>query len=233
MNHTKILFAALLLLSTRLSAQVVECDTMSLAHVDAGIVFQSAMLVTPDSSILVPMVNNTTTNFAYPQIKLVNTTPLPSGMSLYSTGWVVFASAWNVGDTATASVDYYVNTPIPDNYTVTFKLYATNFDPLTIDSCVFVNTLTINLKPVSAAAVQEVNNTQPSLSFYPNPATKQINVNAQNDTELEIYATTGALVQTTSITKSKNTVDVSGLAAGIYFLKEKGTTVVQKLVKVD
>ena len=225
MNHSKILIAALLMFSVRLSAQDVECDTMSLAHVDDGIVFKSAMLVTPDSSILVPMVNNTTTNFAYPQIKLVNTTPLPPGMSLYSTGWVVFASAWNIGDTATASVDYNVNTVIPDNYTVTFKLYAKNFAPLTIDSCLFVNTITINLKPVSVAAVQEVNSVHPSLSFYPNPAAKQINVNIQDDALIEIYTATGALVQMTAISKSHNTVDIAGLPAGIYFVKEKGMSV--------
>jgi hypothetical protein len=227
-----ILFALVLLVGDRLSAQVVECDTMTITYISTEIAFKNDIFSAADSMITVPFINNTHANFAYPQAKLVNTTPLPTGMTLYSTGWVVFASAWNVGDTATASISYNVTAPIPDNYTVTFKLYMTNFAPLSIDSCVFANTLTINLKPTVPSAVNEVNAGH-SFSFYPNPAKDRIEVSVNAETTLEIYGISGTLLQTATIGKQANSVDVSSLPTGVYFLREKGGGVVQKLVKVD
>ncbi len=231
MKHFPLL-TILLFLSGTVAAQVVECDTMGVAYDAAHIQFKRAILVTPDSSIIIPMVNNTHTNFAYPQIKLENTTPLPPGMSLYNTGWNVFASAWNVGDKMPVNVDYYVNTTIPDNYMVTFKLYVTNFAPLTIDSCVFVNTLTINLKPVIPAAVQQINGGITGLSFYPNPVTNAIYLTqVAAGAVIEIYSVTGALVQAAAIDQY-NKLDVSSLSTGLYFIKQKGAASMQKLLKL-
>ena len=226
---------ALLLACTgmKVSAQVVECDTMTLTHVNAGIKFQATTLSAPDSSIVIPMVNNTTTNFAYPQIKLINTTPLPPGMSLHDANWQVFASAWNIGDTAPAYTNYFVNTIIPDNYTVTFKLYATNFAPLTIDSCVFVNTLNINLKPVGTASITNVAASEHTVVFYPNPAADHINICSTTDVaQLEICSVTGTIVMTASITKQATSIDISSLAPGIYFIREQGKSGGKKLVKI-
>jgi len=232
MKYFNILAAAFLLFSTTISAQVVECDTMGVAYDSTHIEFKESSLVTPDSAIIIPMINNTHTNFAYPQAKLVNTTPLPTGMSLFDSNWQVFASAWNIGDTMPVSIPYDVNNVIPDNYMVTFKLYVTNFAPLTIDSCVFVNTLTINLKPVAPAAVQGINGVSSPFSFYPNPATKSIQVtSALSGKSIEIYSMTGALVQTV-VADHSTIIDISTLPAGLYFIKEKGTMAVLKLVKV-
>lgn len=233
MKHLNIFVAIMLLCSSASFAQIVQCDTMGVAYIADSIVFKKAMLVTPDSSIIIPMVNNTQTNFAYPQARLENVTPLPTGMSIYNAGgWYVFASAWNVGDTMPASIDYYVNNPIPDNYTVTFNLYVKNFAPLTIDSCVFINALTINLKPVSTSAVHDMNAGDDSFSFDPNPATNNITVKpGVSKAVIEIYSLTGALIQTVTADHSMS-ADISGLAPGIYFVKEKGKAAVQKLVKI-
>lgn len=230
MRILKLLFP-ILLFCNQVSAQTVVCDTMSLVYVNSGITFSHALSAT-DSMITLPMVNNTHTNFAYPQVKLVNTTPLPTGMSLYSTsmGWVVFASAWNVGDTAYAHIEYNVNNPIPDNYMVTYTVYAHNFSPLSIDSCVFSNTITVNLKPVGTSAVSEVNGGD-IFSFYPNPANNSIHVTAAADAIVDIYSPAGTIVQTDITDATTRIIDISGLAAGVYFMRERATEKVLKLVK--
>lgn len=217
----------------KLSAQIVVCDTMSLAHLAAGTKFQATTLSAPDSAIVIPMVNNTTTNFAYPQIKLINTTPLPPGMSLHDANWQVFASAWNIGDTAPAYTNYFVNTVIPDNYTVTFRLYATNFAPLTIDSCVFASTFDINLKPVGTASITNVGVAKNTVTFYPNPASNYINICSTTDaTLLEICSVTGAVVQSATVNKQSALLDISSLSPGVYFIRIHGTYKSVKLVKI-
>ncbi len=231
MKHIKLL-VAILLLNTQLQAQWVQCDTMTVVLITDSVKFRDNVFSSPDSVITLPFINNTTANFAYPQAKLKNTTPLPSGMSLADTNWQVFASAWNIGDTATAAIGYDVNAPIPDNYMVTFKVYCKNFAPLAYDSCEFVNTITVNLKPVGTAAVSDVNG-KAAFNIYPNPATNTLYVDHYiPGSILELYSITGAKIESKQIADTTGFIDVSQLSAGIYFIREKGSVAIHRFVKL-
>lgn len=68
------------------------------------------------------------------------------------------------------------------------------------------------------------NNTNTELSFYPNPATREIKLNT--NTDVAIYDAHGKRIR---VYRDVNTIDVSALASGVYFLKNaEGTT--QKLI---
>ena len=75
-----------------------------------------------------------------------------------------------------------------------------------------------------------------SISVYPNPANSEITINAagQKIEKAIIYNTAGQSVLATG-SPAQNTMDVSGLADGIYFveIKVKETTTRVKFVKVN
>jgi photosystem II stability/assembly factor-like uncharacterized protein len=70
--------------------------------------------------------------------------------------------------------------------------------------------------------------TDAAFSIYPNPATAFFTVDAKRDEQLLLYSTTGALVMKQKMTEGQNRIDVSALAAGIYFAEIGGRR--QKLV---
>lgn len=215
-------------------SQTVLCDTMSIAYVSSGIRFTDAVISSADSAIVIPLVNNTGTNFAYPQAKLINVSPLPAGMTLSSLGWVVFASSWNVGDTASASILYDVSAAVPDNFVVKFNLYVTNFLPLTIDSCVFSDTLSINLKPAVGTGLPYSTAASSSFSLYPNPAHTTISFTASGaGSVVDLYTATGVLLRTVPTNKLQKPVDISDLPAGMYFVRERVSGLVRKFVKSE
>lgn len=226
------MIAALLLLQYGARAQFALCDTMDIVHVDAGIRFEDGISTSYDSDIVVPIFNNTGTNFAYPQAKLLNTTPLPPGMSLYTTNWQVFASAWNTGDTGWAHIGYHVTTAISANYTVKFNLLLTNFAPLSVDSCIFSDTLTINLRPVGTSAVNTVVSGKTQMSIYPNPATDIVYVdNVQAGTVIDISSVTGGCLRRVVTQKTSARIDIADLPPGIYIVTETGSSNTRKLIK--
>jgi len=230
MKHLKLLFSTLLL-TTQLQAQWVQCDTMSIKLITDSIKFKDDVFSAADSVITLPFINNTSANFAYPQAKLINTTPLPTGMTLHDLNWQVFASAWNIGDTATASIGYDVNMPIPDNYTVTFKVYCKNFAPLAYDSCEFVNTITVNLKPVGGVGVANVKG-EGAFNVYPNPATNIVYIDGcAPGSVMEVYTITGVSAIISTIDGNTGFIDVSQLPDGIYFIRKMGSGAVYKFVK--
>jgi len=90
------------------------------------------------------------------------------------------------------------------------------------------------------AAVQEVNNrlsldnqTQNKFKIYPNPIKDFLNIDSDfNLSNLKVYSLDGRLVKT--INSPKNTVDLSGLNSGIYFLSLKTTSITEniKIIKL-
>lgn len=169
-NATPLLLA---LFTSHARAQVV-CDTLPIAYYPVSITFTTADLSFGDSVLVVEMTNSSTTSMAYPQIKLVPLTPLPSGMVM-NTGWSVFASSWNPGQMMPASVFFDVSQPIPEDFTVTFQVWATNLTPLlTDDSCVFDLPFTINLNPSGTGIGGGAE--RPSIEVWPIPANDQLGV---------------------------------------------------------
>ena len=69
-------------------------------------------------------------------------------------------------------------------------------------------------------------------SIFPNPVTDKITIvtDAKAD-EVEIITMDGRKVMSAPISKQNNTINVSSLAKGIYFIKAKGTNLSQKFIK--
>jgi hypothetical protein len=209
------------------------CDTMGITYLATEVKFEGSILGSYDSAVAIPIVNNTGTNFAYPQAKLINITPLPSGMTLHESNWLVFASSWNTGDTATSYIGYDVTLLIPDNFIVKFSLSVTNFAPLAVDSCIFTDTLTINLKPVTVA-VSHISKESKGFTFWPDPAIAEISICATYDNaELAICSITGKVVKTFTANRQITRVNISELPAGMYLIREKRTGTIKQLIKTQ
>lgn len=214
--HFLLLLTGFIFPGNHTSAQVVLCDTMTITCIYSEVKLEDSQFSTPDSAITIPFINNTTTNFAYPLAKLVNTTPLPPGMSYYNNNWTVFASSWNVGDTASAHIDFYVTQQIPANYTVSFLLYVSNFLPLSIDSCVFASPLSINLNP--ATAVADVKKDAISIISTPgNPIVKVI-CKSPGNKKIDLIDLYGRVLNS-YILNSELQIDMSNYNDGYYFLR--------------
>lgn len=210
-------------------AQFVTCESMPLAFIAQDAKLESAF-GSADSAITFPIVNNSPNSFAYPLAKLVELTPLPPGMT-YQGGnhWQVFASSWNYGDTITAFIEFDVAQPIPANYSVTFKLYVSNFGTLSVDSCLFSNTLTVNLNPV--VSIGELNAKSLSWQLSPNPAQDFFEVEGPvvNEEEIELINAQGKIIANYRLSKESSRVSIVDLDNGVYFLKLKKTGSIKKL----
>ena len=61
-----------------------------------------------------------------------------------------------------------------------------------------------------------------NVSIYPNPANDFIMIETENETEIKIYSVSGQMVLRQSISEGTNTIDVSKLNSGIYFIDLEG-----------
>jgi hypothetical protein len=78
--------------------------------------------------------------------------------------------------------------------------------------------------------------TPESISIYPNPATDKITIETSGETQesyLAIVNIEGQQIMTSEITQPKNTIDISKLPSGVYFVRLTGdrTVEVRKFVK--
>jgi len=65
-------------------------------------------------------------------------------------------------------------------------------------------------------------NAKPVVTLYPNPSNKTVSLNCEiSMDEIAIYSTTGILVKTLYNVKPNQSIDISGLAAGIYHISIK------------
>ena len=71
--------------------------------------------------------------------------------------------------------------------------------------------------------------TADGFSLYPNPATNSITVGTPCATAVNIYDMAGRIVLTMQTRAGNNTIDISALPQGVYFLKTASHTA--KLVK--
>jgi hypothetical protein len=196
-------------------AQSILCDTLPIFYDPVSITFTTADMSFGDSVIVVEMTNTSTTNMAYPQLKLVPLTPLPPGMS-QNTEWDTFASSWNTGITMPANCFFDVLQPIPVNYTVTFEVWARNLTPLLDDDpCMFDAPFTINLNP-SGNWIAQLGSTAGS-RVWPSPAQDRLHLawpEGSRDTHVVLTNAVGAEVLRAS--RPDPVIDVTGLEAGVY-----------------
>jgi hypothetical protein len=188
-----------------------------------------------DSMFVFTMLNeHPTQGFAYPQAKLEPVTPLPSGMSLNSINdpWAVFASSWNPGQYSPVHIYYDVDEAIPEDYTVTFKLWINNLAPVT-DSCFFDDIITINLNPSEITGLNNMGNS--AISIYPNPVLNgQFTISentGNNHLWFSIFDLSGKTLKQGSIYKNE-IISTTELSSGVYFIQIKSgeTFQTQKLV---
>lgn len=67
--------------------------------------------------------------------------------------------------------------------------------------------------------------------IFPNPATGYVVIKMNRSAEIGIYNTVGLLVKQQLVTPSNNNVDISGLASGVYFIRDlNGNIKTQKLI---
>jgi gingipain R len=82
------------------------------------------------------------------------------------------------------------------------------------------------IRVVTNTGIDEEENANNALSLYPNPATSTVTLKGLNEEcNYRCYSTSGALVAEGKVSQSKNTIDISALAAGHYFLKAEGKTI--------
>jgi hypothetical protein len=72
-------------------------------------------------------------------------------------------------------------------------------------------------------------------SFYPNPTTGLVNINATANGTVEIYNTMGQPVLSKSLVNGSNTIDISGLSDGMYsiHIMQNNTLSVGKIIKAN
>lgn len=79
-------------------------------------------------------------------------------------------------------------------------------------------------------SIENISNPKSNFNVYPNPAQDVLHIDVQVSTNLQLYSLQGQLLQ--EITAEQNTqVDISNLAPGVYFIKDKNGNTTQKTVK--
>lgn len=88
-------------------------------------------------------------------------------------------------------------------------------------------------EPTSGASVEE--NEEKQLAIYPNPASDYVTIdNLEEKSEIKLFDVSGKEVVSKTTTLSKNKIDISNLAKGVYFIKVKTgneNIKVQKIIK--
>ena len=74
------------------------------------------------------------------------------------------------------------------------------------------------------AGVNVPENNTVKMSIYPNPAVDQLNVNLSQGADIVIYNVMGQAVRTVEGHVGANTVDLSGLTSGVYFVNAGSNT---------
>lgn len=64
------------------------------------------------------------------------------------------------------------------------------------------------------------NSTMSDLSIYPNPASENITISSEVAFETDIIDTNGQIIKRVKIEKGSNSIDLSGLHTGVYFIRD-------------
>jgi hypothetical protein len=91
----------------------------------------------------------------------------------------------------------------------------------------------VNLYYVKATSMTSGLNNQviPEFKVFPNPASGKVFINVNESSEIGIYNIAGSLIKQQMVTSSRNTINISDLHSGIYFVKMmKNIGLTQKLI---
>ena len=129
----------------------------------------------------------------------------------------------------TIPVMYYNDTSMPD----LFQIFISSSDKNPHDSStLFVDDVSINY-----SKTRVVNTAQHQLSCFPNPAKDHLNI-VCSDNSLEcvsIFNTSGRAMGHYKLVQSNNTIDISNLPVGVYYIKILGNEgcIIKKFEKID
>ena len=141
----------------------------------------------------------------------------------YTASPIVVGAAWvkdSVDYTATASGTRY--------FSIRAKGGANTTTALTI----FMDDIMIE-KVVSGTVGVKTISANDAISIFPNPTSGLLNINAvEVNSSVEVFNVIGEKVYTNSLVKGNNSVDLSGLSNGAYFVKlnSNGTITTKKVV---
>ncbi|MBX7181280.1 MAG: T9SS type A sorting domain-containing protein [Bacteroidia bacterium] len=226
----KLYFLSLLLWIPRFQAQAqtVSCTDQPFEYFENLITYQSSGGISfGDYYLGIPIKNTTSSNYAYPQAKLVPITPLPDGLVLNPSGdvWIVFASSWNIDSTSIAQVFFDQTQALAPNASASFELWMKNLSPLTIDSCKFDQTFTFNFNP-------QPNSVNTIEDFIPYAYFQQESlVIGQNE---QVKSLRISDVSGKNISLSSKSMESISLPAGLYIItfETKGGKIIhQKVIK--
>lgn len=157
------------------------------------------------------------------QAPLLQTEPafticIGEALTLSATGADTYS--WSNG----ASGSPIVVTP---NVSTVFTVVGTN----TLNFC--SSSQTIQVTVYACTGFQEVMWTNSRLKISPNPSSGIFIIESFTNLEISVYNSLGQFVLSKKLLAGKQTVDLSGQASGIYFIKTSGSQDVIKLIKTD
>ena len=140
----------------------------------------------------------------------------------YTASPIVVGAAW-VKD----SVDYTATVSGTRYFSIRAKGGANTTTALTI----FMDDIMIQ-KVTGSVGIKTISNND-AISIFPNPTSGLLNINAvEVNSSVEVYNVIGEKVYTNSLVKGNNSIDLSGLSNGAYFVKlnSNGSITTKKVV---
>lgn len=128
---------------------------------------------------------------------------------------------WSAGDYAWANTNYTLNTSGMAALYVAFKYTSTTTAASTweiADFKVYEGYNAVNEYEAASA-----------FNLYPNPANDVVRINAEGNAVVDIMDMAGRMVMSVNVAEGENTINVSDLATGVYFVRMNSTVV--KFVK--
>ena len=141
----------------------------------------------------------------------------------YWFNWHFIPDQWELADSATEVCDGcpYTDVELNTNYWVNTVKYFCPWSGKPIQEV---------SEPLNVNQSNGLNN----LTFYPNPAKKNIYFkwNTQDGFKVELFDVSGKALKTYNLTKQQPTINITSLPQGIYFMKitKQHQTVVKKLI---
>ena len=148
-------------------------------------------------------------------------------------------TAWNLQYKENTASNWSNSIPVATpNYHLTGLTAETNYQVRVQANC--IDTLSDWTAPVSFTTTQEVGidniNLANSISLMPNPADNFIELKANSNVNVKealVYNAFGQLIQTIQLTDNHARINLSNMAAGMYFVRVngEGTTATKKFIK--
>jgi len=147
------------------------------------------------------------------RVELVNhQTPVAGGS--FKTGVATGISGWQQ-----AVINFtYISGLTPDTLYILFSSSTLDYSPKA-SSILWIDDASVTLP----TGIEQMLGEENSMEIFPNPACGEIQVQSLKFKvqSLEIYNIQGRLIKTLAASGSKTSVDISGLASGMYFVKAK------------